>query len=186
VDVDYSKLPTPTYENVVPPVSVIEYKAPAISNKISVNLDDSLIHVIDSLKNHIYTINALYLKLYPEAPKLIYGEFQKDSLKFDILTTAGTINRVQVATNFDRFKYQYRDNVFRADEIKQSPSKKGLHGNLYGFTGYEFTRGTALLGLEQSLELSGRFQLKGNTFLTIEKEPQFRLMGVVEYKLYGR
>ena len=185
VEVDYSKLPKPTYRNYVPPAVVIEYKAPEINNKVSRSLNDSLITVIDSLQNQITTINALYLKLYPQAHKLIYGSFKQDTLKFDFLTTSGGILTQVYPVNYARFQYQYKDNLFSAEEHAKKPSSKSVTGALYGYAGFGLVPKAPVVGIDYYL-YKGKFRLGASSFMSIESHPEFIATGTIGYKLYGR
>ena len=183
VEIDYSKLPKPTFTYNVPPAKVIEYQVPS-TNGISLKYQDSLIQVIDSLKDQIFTINALYLKLYPHASKLIYGEFKGDSLQLDFLNTEGRLLTSKVAVNYAKFQYQYKDGNFRAQEVRTAVSSKGLHGALFGYAGYNVISTSPLIGADYSIT-KGKLRLGANSFLTIETEPKFYLMGTAGFRLYG-
>lgn len=181
VEIDYTKLPIPQFKFDVPPVKVIEYTRPRDVNNISLNFNDSLITVIDSLQNHIYTLNALYLKLYPEASKLIYAQFSADSVRLDLLSTQGRVYSSRVAVNYARFQYQYTDGHFRASPITSGKQPKDLHALLYSYIGY----GTKpVIGADYYI-YKGKFRAGVNTFLSIEQEPQFWLTGNIGYKLHG-
>lgn len=181
VGVDYSKLPTPVYKNYVPPKVVINYTPPEVHASISMN--DSLITVIDSLKKELYTINALYLKLYPTNPKLIYGTFDTDSIRLDLLGIDGSIRTHLYGTNYERFRYQWKEGEFRAEPKKSSASKE-FTSQSYAFGGYSLTDRAPMLGADYHL-YKGKWRLGGNTYLTIEKQPTFNLQGTIGYRLYG-
>lgn len=185
VDVDYTKLPRPEYKNYVPPAVVVEYKAPAINNQISVNLDDSLIQVIDSLQNTITNIHQAYLQLYPQASKLIYGNFSQDTLKLDVLLTSGRIQSQVYPVDYARFRYQYINNEFQAHRYETRTHKESLHGVLYGYAGYGFARNwSPLIGLDYSL-YKGRLRAGVNGLITLHQDPQPIFMGTIGYRLYG-
>lgn len=184
ISIDYSKIPKPEYKYQVPPAIVIQYpkqEAPGIHIKA----DDSLIQVIDSLKHEVFRINALYIKLYPKASKLIYGTFSKDSLSIDLLGTDGRLTTSKLAVNYDGFQYQYKDGGFRAQEFRQNPSNEGLHGILYGYAGYSLTTTSPAIGADYSL-YKGKLRAQANSFITIESKPNFYLMGTIGYKLHGK
>lgn len=183
VDIDYSKLKIPEFKIQIPPVKVVEYQTPE-APKAYISLNDSLITVIDSLKNHIYTINTLYLKLYPEASKLIYGEFTHDSLRLDLLTPEGRIISTQVASNFSKYVYQYKNNAFRAQGIRQNAQAKGFKGALYSYTGYEAILSKPLLGIDYTFH-KGPIRLSGDVFMYIESKPKLTLRGTIGYRLNG-
>lgn len=184
VDVDYSKLPTPTYKNYVPPRVVVQYTPPDPPG-VSVNMNDSLITVIDSLQNQIYTISAIYLKLYPNAPKLIYGEFKPDSIKLDLLYTDGKIYSSTFGVNYNRFDYQWKDGQFRAIDVNRKEAGSRFSSSLYGYGGWDIMQGSAIIGADYSIS-KAKVRLKANTFVTIEQQPQWNLQGTIGYKLYGR
>lgn len=179
VDVDYTKLPTPVYKNYVPPKIVVEYTPPDIHTSISLN--DSLITVIDSLKKELYTINALYLKLYPTASKLIYGEFNRDSIRLDLLGINGEVTTNYWGTNYQRFTYQYRDGQLRAESVPALDERK-YFTEVYGYAGYSL--GGPTLGADAAL-YKAKWRLGANAFMTIRQQPTFNLQGTVGYRLYG-
>jgi hypothetical protein len=185
VDVDYSKLPKPSFKFDVPPNKVINYQAPEVNPYIRIDLNDSLIRVIDSLKGAITEISLLYLKLYPEAHKLIYAEFTQDTFKLDLLSTTGRIFTQVYPVDYARFQYQYKDNKVSATEVRKKASKQDMHGALFGYAGYGVTSTSPIIGLDYFV-YKGKFRLGGSSFITVEQEPQFILNGTIGYKLYGR
>src|SRR5688500_4751238 len=89
VDFDYSKIPSPVYQYTVPPATVHVFNPTTQPAHVIVVRDSSLFRVIDSLKNEITEIHENYLKLYPKAPKILYGAFSGDSLRLDLLDITG-------------------------------------------------------------------------------------------------
>lgn len=187
VEIDYTKLPIPTYEfEYIPPAVVVDYTAPPITNHVSLNLNDSLITVIDSLQNRIFEISAAYLKLYPNAYKLIYAEFTADSLRFDVLATTGRISSQRFAVNYERFGYAWKDNVLQAQPKAGNSLSKSMYGILYGYTGYEAVNSRSpILGADYSLYWN-KLRFEANTYVTLESEPNLFLGGTLGIQLYGR
>jgi hypothetical protein len=178
VDVDYTKLPRPKLEFKVPPAQVITF-TPANVDWKAVELRDSLLLVIDSLENHIYTINTLFLKIEPTAPKLLYAEFKFDSIRLDLLSTQGRVYSSRVATDYANFQYQFQDGEFRASAVK--PRSKNLHALLYSYVGY----GTKpVIGADYFL-YKNKWRLGADARLYISEQPLFYINGTIGYKLYG-
>lgn len=183
VSIDYTKLKTPTFNYTVPPVKVITYQAEA--PKVSINLNDSLLYVIDSLKNHIYAINTLYIKLYPDAPKLLYAQFTADSIRLDLLSTKGRVYSSRVAVNYAEFQYQYKDDNYKAEAFRKNAPKEGLHGLLFGYAGYGLVSRAPAIGADYSIYFKS-FRFRADSYVTIEEKPSFNVLGSIGYKLYGR
>jgi hypothetical protein len=180
VEIDYNKLPKPHFEYKVPPAQVHYYAGSTTNNKLV--LSDSLIQVIDSLQNHIYTINELYLKLYPSAYKLIYGEFSRDSLTLDLLGIDGKFKTLKYATNYNRFSYQWKDSELKANPVSVNPNiTPRFTTEFYGYAGYQFIDTSPIIGLDYSLK-ANRLRLSGNTFVTIESKPTLSLQGTLGYR----
>lgn len=181
VEIEYDKLPKPEFKYNVPPAQVHYYQGSTTNNKLVLN--DSLIQVIDSLQNQIYTINELYLKLYPSAYKLIYGEFSKDSLTLDLLGIDGKFKTLKYATNYNRFAYQWKDSELRANPISINPNiTPRFTTEFYGYAGYQFIYNAPIMGLDYSLK-ANRLRLSGNTFVTLESKPTLSLQGTFGYRL---
>lgn len=182
VEVDYSKLPIPRFEYKVPPAQIRHYPVPVKDTQfIKITLDDSLLHVIDSLKGTIIAINERYIKFMPKAHKLLYGEFDGDSLQLDVLTIDGKIETQIWGVNYDKFIYQYVDGSLKAQPIKSNT--KSLDYALYGNAGVLFyTDRAAFIGLEGNL-YKKRFKLGGELNLTLDKTPQPLLKTSLGYKL---
>lgn len=183
VSFDYSKVKMPDFKFNVPPVKIIQYQTTPAPH-VSITMDDSLITVIDSLTNKITTINALYLKLYPDAPKLIYGNFTADTIQVDLLDKSGSISTSKVAVNYARFQYQFKDNTFRAQELRQNPLSKDLRGVLFGYAGYDLISTSPIVGADYSI-FKGRFRLQANSLITIQQQPTGYIGGTIGFKLYG-
>ncbi len=178
VEIDYTKLPKPKFEFVVPPAEVITFKPTNFDGR-TVKLRDSLLTVIDSLENHIYTINTLFLKIEPTASKLLYAEFKFDSIRLDLLSTQGRVYSSRVATDYANFQYQFQDGEFRASAVK--PRSKNLHALLYSYVGY----GTKpIIGADYFL-YKNKWRLGADARLYISEQPLFYLTGTIGYKLYG-
>jgi len=183
VFVDYSKLPTPEYENYVPPRYVINYIDSTKSYQSrEVVMDDSLLSVIDSLNGEITKISLAFLQQHPDASKLIYGEFSGDSLRLDLLGIDGSIRQNSFGVNYDRFRYQFREGNFRADELPKKVGHASYVSNLYGHTGYNFQLSSPILGLDYSIS-KGRFRLRGDASFTLSNDTQFILKTDIGYKL---
>jgi hypothetical protein len=186
-EVDYTKLPKPEYKNYVPPAVVINYidSTKVIENTRYVQADDSLIQVIDSLTDEITKISLAYLKLYPSAPKFIYGEFTGDSLRFDLLAIGGQISSHRYGVNYQRYSYQWssEDGLKAGDAYKPSFSDILKKSALYGNAGYSLSIGKPYISLDYNIYLKKlRFQADG--FLSVEQEPQFIFNLGAGYKIF--
>lgn len=181
VDIDYSKLPTPQFKYTVPPAQVHSY-GPSTTNNVLV-LNDSLIQVIDSLKKEIYTINEMYLKLFPTAYKFVYGEFEGDSLHLDLLGIDGNFTTLKYGVNYNRFAYQWKDNKLHANPISVKPNIiPKFTPEFYGYAGYSFIDSNPILGIDYSLK-ANRLRVTGNTFITLESKPTLSIQGTLGYRL---
>jgi len=179
IKLDY-KIPNPIFKFTVPPAQVYSYNTPVPITGISIKLHDSLIQVIDSLHKHITTINSKYLKQFPNENKILYGAFTGDSLRLDLLHTDGGIRSDRYGVNYSKFKYQYLNGILHADPIK-SDKGKNYSTQLYGYGGYDFL-GKPILGADYNL-FKNNWRLKGNSFITIDKNPSLSLQGTIGYRI---
>lgn len=173
VDVDYTKLPQPTFKYQVPPAFVFDYTKipPSVNSTHIVVKNDSLLQVIDSLTKQVTAISALYLKLYPGNPKLLYGEFSPDSARFDLLSIDGKIRSNRYAVNYLKFTYQWNDGNLKANPIKEKFGKNWSHG-AYAYGGWDFMGGVPNLGADYSIKYR-KIRLSAESWVTLEKEPKF-------------
>jgi len=116
VEVDYSKLPKPQFKNSIPPAVNIQY-IDSTKHVYHIDLNDSLVRVIDSLTNTITNISKDYLAKYPTAPKFIYMELSSDSLTLDLLSTSGQISRDIYYINLLKYAYQWNQAVASVKEL---------------------------------------------------------------------
>lgn len=162
VEVDYSKLPKPVFEYTVPPAKVYNY--PQVHNggltDISIDYIDLYIHVIDSLQQEITKIHENYLKLQPEAPKVLYGEFSRDSLEVDLLNINGDVQTSQYGVNYDRFTYQWVDGTLKANPMPLIKKKYRPEFSLYGYGGYDLLLQSPLVRAEYNMDYR-RFRVQG-------------------------
>lgn len=173
--IPYTQVTNPTYKFTVPPATVIQYQSPNLP-QVSVSLNDSLLIVNDSLRKVITNISTLYLKQFPEKPKLIYGSFSGDSLRFDFLRIDGSISTENYGVNYNRFKYQW-DGSFRADPINTKPKLAQatfIHGGLQN--------SFPLLGAEHRVQLR-KWEARGMGQLLINKSPQAQFQLTIGYKI---
>jgi len=178
VQVNYDSIPTPIFKYPVPPKLVINYIDSTRTEHIHIDMSDSLIQVTDSLKKEIYRISTQYLKLHPTSPKLIYAQFQRDSLRLDLLNIAGSISSQLFLVDYENFRYQYKDNQFRAEKL----SSKKFKQDWYVYGGYDLAQTNFLLSTEYSL-YKQRYKLQGFTDLYISNEPRLFLGAKLGYKL---
>jgi hypothetical protein len=129
------------------------------------------LQVIDSLTNTITNISSLFLKLYPTNPKLIYGEFNMDSLRLDILNIDGKIYSERYANNYSKFKYQWQDGKLKANPIKPKFGRNWSHA-AYAYLGYDITKATPSLGADYSIKYR-KVRLAAESWVTIQNTPQF-------------
>lgn len=176
--ISYDSMPRPIFKYVVPPKLVINYIDSTRVEHIHIDMSDSLIKVTDSLKNEITRITTRYLKLYPKAPKLIYGEFQKDSMRLDFLNISGRISTELYPLNYNKFNYQYTETGLRADPLKQPK----VNYDWYVFGGFDLAQANALVSTEYSLH-RGNYKLQGFTNVYITKEPRLFLGAKLGYRL---
>lgn len=183
MEVDYTKLPIPQFKYKVPPVIVRNYyqKDSTIINNIHLVSNDSLLTVIDSLKMKITEISVDFIKLYPDASKLIYAEFTSDSITLDLLQTSGNIQGLTIGTNYNRFTYQYRDGAFRAEPVEYKRPNK-FESATYGFVGYDILARAPLIGADHSIHWR-KWRLQANIAGSIETTPQWILIGNLGYKI---
>lgn len=178
VEVDYSKLPKPTFTYQVPPNKVYTYPQEQV-NHISIILSDSLIQVIDSLENKITQLSSDYLKLYPSASKLIYAQFSSDSLNLDLLSIDGRMRSHVYPWDLSQFKYQWINGEMRAQSIKY---KQPLRSEFFGYGGYEIAFKAPIMGIDYSV-YKGSFRLRAQTQISLEQKPELSLNGTIGIKI---
>jgi hypothetical protein len=183
VDVDYTKLPKPTFKFPVPPAFVFDYTKipPSVNTTHIIVQNDSLLQVIDSLSKEITTISALYLKLYPSNPKLIYGEFSRDSTRLDLLSIDGRIRSNRFAVNYDKFSYQWNDGDFKANPVKEKLGKYWSHG-AYAYAGWDLINSNINLGADYSIKYR-KIRLSAESWVSLEKNPQFNARATAGIRL---
>jgi hypothetical protein len=173
VYVDYSRLPKPEYKNYVPPAVVINYvDSTKTFDNTYLSLNDSLLLVIDSLEQEVrQAYSLIFLKSYPNAPKFLYGEFNRDSIRLDLLRPDGSITKNSFGINYDRFIYQWTESgELRAKSVKGNRNSKFSH-SLYGYGGYEFLIKNLVVGVDYSIYLQ-RYRFQGRSYLIISNEPE--------------
>lgn len=182
--IDYTKIKLPEYKYPVPPAFVFDYsKIPPSVDYTRIVMNDSLLQVIDSLKRKLTTININYLKIEPTKPKLLYGEFEFDSLRLDLLGIDGHINSQRYSTNYLKFNYQWKDGELRATALKRELLKpKLITQGSYAFGGYDLTNKAFILGADYSLYMK-RLRFSADSWVTLENQPNFFFQGKVGYKL---
>jgi len=187
LDIDYSKIPKPTYDYKVPPAKVYNYTNTIIKN-VSVTVNDSLISVIDSLTGKIDSISLEYLKISPNSAKLLYGEFTLDTIKLDLLNISGNTQTIVYPVNYSRFSYQYQNNEFRANKNSQlSPKSFSLSPVFYLLGGYSLLQTSPYVGLEITTNPLSRLRIHTTSFVLIRQSPYFNLNIGVGYRLnYGQ
>lgn len=183
---EYGDIILPPYPEYVPPKVVIEY-LPSQIKGIKLEVYDSLILVIDSLKQITTKIDPSFLKLYPNSSKLIYSNFTEDSLRLDLLTIDGQIRTENYLVNYDRFNYQYRDNQFKALErnfSKDRGDRRENYYNLYFTGGYGFLLQKPILGVQFDNSLfHDKFSLSTEAYFTIQEIPRLSLQTKLRYQL---
>ncbi len=109
--------------------------SPTISCK-----EDSLIEVINKLNKHITLINQKFLTQFTMDSKLVYGLFNRDTVRLDILKIDGNLQTNIYPTDYGNFKYEFKDDQLRADTLlaREKPRvKPKIISELYGSAGYE-------------------------------------------------
>lgn len=180
IPIDYSKIKVPEFRYGVLPKIVLNY-IDSSHQHIHVHGNDSLLTVIDSLKHRITKINAEYLKIYPKAAKILYGQFSGDSIRLDLLAIDGKVRSQIYLTNYLGFKYQYlsETNEFRAQKIKiDNPLRK----ELYVWGGYDLLVGKPQLGTDYSI-YKGNLRLRALGSVYVSDKPQPSLGIGIGYKI---
>lgn len=185
LNIDYTKIKVPEFKYNVPPIQVRNYyrKDSTIIYNTHLDLNDSLLNVIDSLEGSITSIHLDYIKLYPTANKLINGYFDNDSITFDFLKVDGNISTEVYPINYTRYRYQYTSNGFRADPIKNKAQRPFRTGSVSILGGYSFIPATPFMGVDAGTNLSKKLGIGFRTSFTIEETPQLRLGVNLNYKL---
>lgn len=170
----------------VPPKVVIRYlPLPDNGNKVKC-LTDSLLSVIDSMGREIQKINYKFLTHFPNSPKLVYGYFKADSLKLDLLSTQGEVETKIYLTNYNKFKYEFKDNQMRADtlEVKTHPTKppNKLSQSCYVSGGYEPFSKTPITSLDYYL-MYKNLQAAVEPRLMIRRNPELMLNLKLGYRI---
>jgi hypothetical protein len=190
VYIDYDKLPKPQYTNYVPPAVNIKYIDPTKSYKTTqVIKNDSLLLIIDSMRDEFTRISLRYLKNNPEAWKILYGEFNSDTVSFDMVNLEGNTITDKYAVNFNRFKYQLVYNegrpIFKASSPIQSDfnNKDPLSHEFYVAPGYMLLRKSPSVGLDYNAKWRNlRFRADGT--ISIETNPQLFFKVDAGYKIW--
>lgn len=91
------------------PKTVVRWLHEPNSNRL---ICDSLIKVVDSLGKVIATMHPDYIKNFPKAPKLLFAQFNKDSIRLDLLKTDGDVYSDIYPVDYSLNNYGYRDNEF--------------------------------------------------------------------------
>lgn len=170
----------------VPPKVIINYiPLPDNGNKVKC-LTDSLLSIIDSMGKEIQKVNYKFLTHFPNSQKLIYGYFKSDSLKMDLLTTKGEVETKIYLMNYNKFKYEFKDNQMRADTLKtkldqNKPSDK-LSQSCYVSAGYEPFNKTPITSLDYYLKYK-TFQVAVEPQLMIKKNPELMLNLKLGYRI---
>ncbi len=170
----------------VPPKVIIRYlPLPDNGNKVKCSTD-SLLGIIDSMGKEIQKVNKKFLTNFPKAEKLIYGYFKSDSLKLDLLSTQGVMETKIYLTNYNKFKYEYKDNQLRADTLKTKvdpkKSENKLSQSLYGSGGYEIVGKTPTISLDYYLKYK-MFQVAAEPQLLIMKNPELMINLKLGYRI---
>jgi hypothetical protein len=184
LQIDYTKIKMPEFKYDVPPAKVYNYysKDSTVLSHTSLVMDDSLLTVIDSLQKNITKISIDYLKLYPNASKIIYGAFTNDSVRFDLLAITGVTSSISYGVNYERYRYQYIEGSFKADPITSTVQEKKLRTMTYGFLGYDVNRSTPLVGIDYSL-FWRKFRVQAGTSITLDNTPTFIINGNIGFKI---
>jgi hypothetical protein len=183
VYIDYDKIPKPEFPNYVPPVYVINYiDSTKNLNNVHLVMNDSLLTVIDSLSMSITQISQAYFKRYPNASKIIYAEFSRDTIRLDLLGIDGAFRQNTFGVNYDRFDYQLRDNEFRASEKPAGAGQPNYVWGIYGFAGYDIKLGSPILGADYSI-YKGRLRLRTESYITLSSDTQLYFNANLGYKI---
>jgi hypothetical protein len=186
VPVPYS-VPRDSFIYKVPPHTVFTYEA-SIPEWYFNNLRDSLIRLYKiTVKGDtvIKEIKPDFITLYPEASKLIYAEFHRDSIKMDLLKVDGKIYTNFYPLNYNRYSYQWMDNSLRAEEVKKLPmnsSSKRFLVSSFVYGGYDFMMSNPIIGIDGAI-YKNRYRMGANVNLGIDKTPYLQPTITIGYKL---
>ena len=162
----------------IQPYTVKVYPSVTIPST-SVVVNDSLIKVIDSLKNQVEVLSINFLKRFPDKPKLITGSFSRDTITLSLLRTDGNLYEDSYPVNFSKYTYQYGDKGLtkRRNKFKW---KDLLTTNVYGGLGYSI-QNSEFLYLKTNYDISSF-----NTSVRIAKpltKDYFDIEGTIGIKL---
>ena len=139
----YSKVldSRPTHIITVPEKIIERFDRESPLNRQLILGKDSLIQVVDSLNKVISKIDTDFLTNYPQNPKLIWGSFSIDTLKFDLLNTDGLISSHLWIADYSRYKYTWSQGSLTTVRLPTKIPKKKfislLQHHLYTHIGYE-------------------------------------------------
>jgi hypothetical protein len=135
------KIDTSGFSSIKPLVTYIYLPSkPLPPQKVECNTD-SLLVVLDSLKNNQIKIPLSFITLFPNNPKLISMGLTKDSLTWDLLFPDGSSRKEYYPLDFNSYRYLYKYPTLRATEIQKSKSNN-VESNLYinsGIITYQFS-----------------------------------------------
>lgn len=179
----YKINPIDTNGIVVKPRIVVNFPKNDLQG-IQIQLQDSLLKVIDSLTKTIVMINQDYLKQYPTSSKLIFGKFTQDSLQLDLLGISGDISSLHYPVNYSEFTYTYVDGKLkaqtRAKDINGKPPK--LTQGLVAYAGYDIISKTPFNSIYYNLEFK-KFNLGIEPKIYLRSQPQFFVEGKLGYRI---
>lgn len=145
LDIRYSSYidKRPVYNITVPEKEILTFKNENPLNRSLIKANDSLYQVVDSLGAVISNLDRKYITLYPDNPKLLSGFFSRDSLRLELLNIDGTITSHLWLTDYERYKYGFKNNTLTTARLPEPPLVKRkfislLEHDLFTHVGYDF------------------------------------------------
>lgn len=172
-----------------PPKEIRYYPTPNPDNVTIEKIPDSLLVFIRDLKNENDSLRVVisdkYIKNFPMADKLIDFRLTQDSLDITSLSIAGETRQQNYPLYLGLFEYYWEDNTLhhKKRDNPLTPSKGTPWNQLYIEGGYGFFNEAAEIGLDYS-KAFGKFRIRLNTNITLEKNPQLFGTAKLGYRLF--
>ena len=140
--------------------------------------------IIHKKEGPVETIKTNFLVLYPNAPKLLDFNLNREYLNITTFTKDSKVITNTYPLYLDTQEYIFRDNSINTIERKEPITKSQMKWNeLYVNTGYDVRTKLPTTGLEYNLNL-GRFKLDLNSRVIINTDPTLDLNAKIGYRLF--
>lgn len=179
------RLPQTRVEYTLQPYTVYQYQPfdTTLIKNILIQYADSLIRIMDNNTGEVTEINPDFLKLYPKNPKLIYGSFNRDSIRLDLLNLSGEIFTQVYPTDFNRYSYVYQNGKMGLNFYPELPHfQKKFQSSLYTGVGYDLFAQSPLISGSYNIGHK-RFQIRAQSDLLIQSSPELRGSLYLNYRL---